>query len=38
MSSFRERFGGLTVGQVIELNKAAKWYCDHEMTAAGGAK
>jgi hypothetical protein len=36
MSSFADRFGGLTVGQVIELNEAAKWYCDHEVTAVGG--
>lgn len=35
MSSFRDRFGGLTVGQVIELNEAAKWYCSHEATAVG---
>lgn len=35
MSSFRDRFGQLTVEQVIELNKAAKWYCGHEITAEG---
>ena len=35
MSSFRDRFGGLTVGQAIELNKAAEWYCSHEVTAVG---
>lgn len=34
MSSFRDRFGGLTVGQVRELNAAARWMCDHEVTAA----
>lgn len=34
MSSFRDRFGGLTVEQVSELNEAAKWMCDHEVTAA----
>lgn len=34
MSSFRERFGGLTVKQVQELNEAAKWMCDHEITAS----
>jgi len=33
MSSFRERFGNLTVEQVKELNEAAKWYCDHEITS-----
>lgn len=21
-----------------DLNEAARWYCDHEMTAAGGAE
>lgn len=31
MSSFRDRFGGLTVEQVIELNNAAKWYCEHDI-------
>lgn len=36
MSSWADRFGGLTVGQALELNKAAKWYCDHEVTAVGG--
>ena len=36
MSSWADRFGGLTVGQALELNKAAKWYCEHEITAAGG--
>ena len=33
MSSFRDRFGGLTVQQVIELNEAAKWYCEHDITS-----
>lgn len=33
MSSFRERFGQLTVEQALELNKAAKWYCGHEVTS-----
>ena len=32
MSSFAERFGNLTVEQVQELNNAAKWYCEHEVT------
>lgn len=36
MSSFRERWGQITVEQALELNKAARWYCNHEMTAAGG--
>ena len=35
MSSFRDRFGQLTVEQALELNKAAKWYCSHEVTAVG---
>ena len=34
MSSFRDRFGGLTVQQVQELNDAAKWMCNHEITAS----
>lgn len=33
MSSFRERFGNLTVEQVQELNAAAKWWCENETTA-----
>ena len=33
MSSFRERFGNLTVEQALELNKAARWYCGHEVTS-----
>ena len=32
MSSFADRFGSLTVEQVQELNNAAKWYCEHEVT------
>ena len=36
MSSFRDRWGQITVEQALELNKAAKWYCDHEATAVGG--
>ena len=31
MSSFRDRFGDLTVEQAIELNDAAKWYCEHDL-------
>lgn len=31
MSSFRDRFGSLTVEQARELNEAAKWFCDHEV-------
>ena len=33
MSSFSDRFGSLTVEQALELNKAAKWYCGHEVTS-----
>lgn len=36
MSSFRDRFGQLTVERALELNKAAEWYCSHEATAVGG--
>ena len=36
MSSFRKRFGGLTVAQAKELNEAAKWYCGHEITSEAG--
>lgn len=32
MSSFRERFANLTVEQAKELNKAAKWYYEHDIT------
>lgn len=30
MSSFRERWGGLTVEQVIELNKKAQQTCEED--------
>lgn len=33
MSSFAERFGELTVEQAQELNEAARWYCEHEVTS-----
>lgn len=36
MSSFRKRFGGLTVEQAQELNAAARWYCEHEITSEAG--
>lgn len=36
MSSFRDRFGNLTVAQAQELNDAAKWYCDHEVVSQIG--
>lgn len=35
MSSFRERFGNLTVSQVIELNNKAKETCAWEVTSQG---
>ena len=31
MSSFRNRFGELTVAQAMELNEAARWYCEHDV-------
>lgn len=36
MSSFRDRFGDLTVEQAQELNNAAKWYCESEATSEVG--
>lgn len=36
MSDFYERFGHLTVGEALELNKAAKETCEIEMTAQIG--
>lgn len=33
MSSFRDRFGQLTVEQARELNEDARWYCEHEVTS-----
>ena len=38
MSSFRDRFGGLSVEQAQELNEAAKWFCDNEATSEVGAE
>ena len=32
MSSFRERFGSLTVAQALELNEKAKQTCEFEIT------
>lgn len=34
--SFADKYGNMTVGEIIELNKAAEWYCGHEVTAEGG--
>lgn len=36
MSSFRGRFGQLTVGQARELNERARLTCEYEATAVGG--
>ena len=33
MSSFADRFGNLTVAQALELNEAARWYCNHDMVS-----
>lgn len=38
MSSFRDRFGGLTVAQVQELNDAARWYCEHDAVSESEGK
>ena len=32
MQCFRSKYGQLTVEQARELNEAARWYCDHEVT------
>lgn len=31
--SFTEEYGKMTVEQALELNKAARWYCEHEVTS-----
>ena len=36
MTSFRERCGGLTVEQVLELNEAARRTCEFEATSQVG--
>ena len=36
MSSFRDRFGQLTVGRVKELNDATRLTCDFECTVCIG--
>lgn len=38
MSSFRDRFGNLSVQQVLELNEAAKWSCGHDVVANSEAE
>ena len=32
-AEWRDMYGNLTVEQVKELNNAAKWYCEHEITS-----
>lgn len=34
MSSFADRFGGLTVEQARELNEAARFWCENEPAAS----
>lgn len=29
--SWADEYGELTVAETIELNKAAEWYCGHEI-------
>lgn len=36
MSSFAERFGGLTVEQALALNEAARATCAFELTSEVG--
>lgn len=31
--NFKSRFGGLTVEQARELNEAARWFCEHDVTS-----
>lgn len=31
--SWADKYGQLTVAEAIELNKAAKWYCGHEVVS-----
>ena len=33
MSYFQEKYKELTVGDALELNKAAKWYCEHDVVS-----
>lgn len=33
MSYFLNKYDGLTVEQALELNEAARWYCEHEVTS-----
>lgn len=37
MSSFRDRFGSLTVAQALELNAAVKWLRDNDGVVEDGS-
>ena len=34
--SFVKKYGKITVAEALELNKAAEWYCGHEVTSEAG--
>lgn len=34
--SFAKKYEKLTVAEALELNKAAEWYCGHEVTSEAG--
>lgn len=34
--SFVKKYGKMTVAEALELNKAAEWYCGHEVTSEAG--
>lgn len=38
MSDFYDRFGGLTVGEALELNRIAEETCGMEATAQTGGE
>lgn len=38
MSEFNDRFGGLTVGEALELNRIAEETCGLETTAQTGGE
>ena len=33
MSDFKEKYGNLSVEEAQELNKAARWYCEHDVVS-----
>ena len=37
MGDIKDKYAQLTVAEAIELNKAAEWFCGHEITADGCA-